>query len=525
MSNQPANCDTSRSRRGFFGAAAVGMVGTALSFHSRLAQTARATRSQPAGKQTAHGDSVDNRNDDSEALLKASPLRLELQRPVDSRLLLIEERGIDGCGLFPGAVHVVRNAREVRALSGRLKPGDRLLLAGTDWKGARFTFSGRGLRNAPILVAAQRPGEVVFSGDAGIVFEGQHLVIMDLVFRGVTIHRKGTVVVRLGNGASRPANFCILNRIRIDDCNSPDPADWPNVRAWYLMVRGRDNTVANSVFADMKHYGQMLSASELPDGQLQRLHILNNRFVGRPHLDEQNGYEVIQIGWSGEKARSAASLIEGNIFERCDGEAELITLKASDIVVRRNQFIASQGAVCVRAGNRVLIRGNCFDGRNRARTGGVRLQGWGHVVMDNVFRRLRKPGTYYRWAVSLMAASCENYGDGGDVAGYGRAKDILIAYNRFDACDTRIAVGIYPSPNYPLLPRNIRVIGNVFRDNKRDHSPFDYIAPDPTGELGRTLHSSKNHFHAHPNAGASGDQTKPTRHSKTPTGLDDRPSL
>ena len=432
--------------------------------------------------------------EDTPELLRQTPLRLELQRPIDRRLKLIEERGIEGSGLFRGKIHVVRDAAEVNALSGRLKPGDQLVLAGSDWKNARFTFAGTGTPEAPILIRPEIPGGVVLSGRTEVAFEGAHLVIAGLVFRHVTVERPGTVVMRLGISQRRPANQCILHDIRMEDCNSPDPDDQRKLRMWYLTIRGRDNTVANSIFADMKNYGQMLAAQELPASGLLRLHVLNNRFVRRPYVDNQNGYEVIQIGWSGEKAKSAASLIQGNYFENCDGENELITLKASDIVVRQNSFVGCQGVVSVRAGNRVLVEGNVFDGRDRPNTGGVRLQGSGHVVIDNVFRRLRKPKNYYSWTISLMAASCENYGDGGDVGGYGRAKDILIARNLFDSCDSSIALGIYPRPKYPLLPRRIRVIDNVFRSKKLLTSPFDYVAPDPTGELKATLVESNNRF-------------------------------
>jgi len=421
-------------------------------------------------------------------------IRVELQRPVDARLLQIEKQGIDGCKLFRGKVYVVRSPKEVEALSGKLKPGDQLVLSGSDWRDARFVFSGRGREQAPILVRPESPGQVVFRGDSSVVFHGDHLVIMGLEFKDVVVTRPGSVIFRLGNGKNKPANHCIVNRIKIDNCNSPDPVDCPRVRMRYMTVRGHDNTVAHSVFSNLKNFGQMLAAQELPPEGLQRLHILNNLFINRPYLDKQNGYEIVQIGWSGEKARSAGSLIEGNVFENCNGEGEIITLKASDIVVRHNTFTACQGVLCLRAANRVLVEGNVFDGKGRPNTGGVRVQGSGHVIVENEFRNLRKPSSYYYWPVSLMAASAENYGDNGDVAGYGRAKDILIARNRFVGNDARIAVGIYPRPEYPLLPRNIQVKDNMFRTTQAATSPFDYVAPDKTGELPKNLHESGNKF-------------------------------
>ena len=418
-------------------------------------------------------------------------LRDDLQRPIDARLLKLEHAGIEGSGLFTGKVHRVQDAQGIQALSGRLNPGDQLVLANGHWQNSRISFSGRGTEAAPILIRPDPTGGALFSGNSSVAFEGTHLIIIGLEFKNLVVTNKGTVIFRLGNGTNRPAEHCIVNRIKIENCNSPDPADWPRVRLWQMTVNGRDNTVANSTFADLKNFGQMLAAQNLPPTGLQRLHILNNRFVNRPKLDLQNGYEVIQIGWSGEKARSAGSLIQGNYFQNCDGENEIITLKASDVVVRSNTFAGCQGVLCLRETDRVLVQGNVFDGNGRPNTGAIRLTGADHVITGNTFRNLRLPSNYYYWTISMMCADGETSGD--DPAGYGRVKNIFIARNRFEHNDTRIAVGTYPRPQYPLLPQNIRVKDNVFVGTTATNA-FDYIAPDPTGVLPKELHQTGNQF-------------------------------
>ena len=422
-------------------------------------------------------------------------LRLDLQRPIDPRLEELETGDISKCGLFRGKTHVVRTAGEVSRLSGKLAPGDQLVLAADGaWKDARFTFQGEGTEAAPILIRPEVEGAVVFSGAAGVTFHGSHLIITGLEFRAVIPNGNGAVVFRLGNGRAQPAEHCIVNRIKVEDCNSPDAADWPKQKVWYLTTDfGADNTVANSTFAGLRHLGQMIGAAELPGEGLQRLHILNNQFSNRPYLDNQNGYEVLQIGWSAMRARPSGSLIQGNTFERCDGENELITLKASDIVVRGNRFIASQGVLCLRTARRVLVQDNLFDGQGRENTGGVRLQGDGHVLIGNAFRDLKKPKDYYAWPVSLMAADLETYGETGQLGGYGRTRDILVTRNRFERCDKRIAAGIYARKEYPLLPKNIVVHENVCA-GMGDGSVFDFIANEPSGGLRKELNEFGNTF-------------------------------
>ncbi len=288
-------------------------------------------------------------------------LRLDLQRPVDPRLAKIEAGDIAQCDLFRGKAHIVRTPSEVSRLSGQLAAGDQLVLAAGLWKDARFTFEGHATADAPILIRPEKPGGIVFTGESSVRFHGEHLIVHDLAFREVTISRNNAVIFGVGNGEAKPANDCIFNRIHIADCGLSNPAERAKNRLWLMSMRGSRNTVANSTFRGLKNIGQMLGAAELPVEGLQQLHVLNNHFIDRPYLDQQNGYEVMQIGWSGVRAAPAGSLIQGNTFERCDGENELITLKASDIVVRDNRFLASQGVLCLRTARRVLVKDNLFN--------------------------------------------------------------------------------------------------------------------------------------------------------------------
>jgi arylsulfatase A-like enzyme len=422
-----------------------------------------------------------------------SGLRLDLQRPIDPRLAKLDGDHIAECGLFPGTAYLVRSPAEVLALSGKLAPGDQLVLGKGPWKDAQFVFEGHGTMDAPILIRPEKPGSVVFQGESSVRFHGEHLVVHDLTFRGITVSQDKRIIFGVGNGEAKPADHCLFHRLRFEDCGSANPVERTRLHVWLMAVQGRSNTIARCTFRGLKNIGQMLGAAELPLHGLQQLHVLDNQFLDRPYLDNQNGYEVIQIGWSGARARPAGSLIQGNTFERCDGENELITLKASDMVVRNNRFLASQGVLCLRTARRVLVQDNLFDGQGRENTGGVRIQGDDHVLVGNTFRDLRQPKDYYYWPVSLMAADLETYGDTDALGGYGRAKNIFIVRNRFEGCEKRLAVGIYQRPDFPLLPQNIRASENIFT-GANGAGAFDFIAEDPTGSLSKQLQEVDNIF-------------------------------
>ena len=422
-----------------------------------------------------------------------SQLRIDLQRQIDTRYMKIQQHGIHESNLFSGNVYKATNSTEFNSFSGKLKPGDKLLLVSGDWIDSNLKFEGSGTKENPILICPDKPKGVVFKGKSNAIFSGTNIIVHDLEFRNVEPTAQNNVIFRIGNGESKPADSCIFHQIRFLNCGSSNPNHWSSQKIWLMSACGLDNTVANCTFDGFHHIGQMISAAKLPTNGLQRLHIINNKFANRPHLDNQNGYEIIQIGWSGVRGASSGSLIMGNTFEKCDGENELITLKASDIVLKNNRVIGCQGVFCLRTASRVLVQENIFDGQGRPNTGGIRIQGSDHVIFRNSFRNLGLPENYYYWPISLMASNLEQFHNSADPGGYSRSKNILIANNSFENCKKGIAVGIYPRKEYPLLPKNIHAWENSFQ-GMQINNPFDYMAPDPSGKLMEELKESNNKF-------------------------------
>lgn len=458
-------------------------------------------------------------------------LRWDLQRPIDPRLVRIQTYGIEGSGLFRGKKYLVHNAREIESLSMRLAPGDQLVLVGNDWQDAKITFGGRGTPEAPILVCADEAA-APFAGASQITFYGEHLIISRLAFKGGIIDRSMAIneadeppnpngpaygflhdVVRLGADRDRPASHCIIDQLTIENVNSPGPEDWPRVITRYLLVNGHDNTVARSTFAHLRNYGEIIATGESPSAIPQRLHILDNRFIDRPRVDQEPcpyRHKIIQLGWGKLKAAPAGSLIQGNHFEDCASQVELVSIKVSDVFVRDNRFVRCRGAVNIRTGDRVLIQRNVFSGEDLPGTGGLRVAGCDHVIAGNIFSRLhpdeysqmwpppKPPTRFLAWTLSLVAADAEYSGtrNNFDEGAFGRVTNILITHNRFEQNTGRIALGS-PTPSRSerlYLPRRIRLEHNTFGGDEKGTELFDYVAPDPTASLGREVFSYNNQF-------------------------------
>lgn len=58
-----------------------------------------------------------------------------------------------------------------------------------------------------------------------------------------------------------------------------------------------------------------------------------------------NEKEAIRVGWSGVYEREANIVIERNLFENCDGDPEVISIKTHQNIVRHNTIRSSAALV------------------------------------------------------------------------------------------------------------------------------------------------------------------------------------
>ncbi len=364
--------------------------------------------------------------------------------------------------LFNGSTYTVRNPRETAQLRGRLKPGDTVVFAGGEWRDAAVRLRASGTAAHPILFRAQSPA-TVFTGTSSAAFMGANLVVQGLTFRRGRVSRDEFTVFRLGDGDANPCDRCIADHIAIDDYNSA-PGGYDTRKVFYVVLHGRDITVANSSFTAKKNLGTMISA-DLPAAGAQRLLFVKN-FVsgfGAAREDRSGNHKLIQLGASEVSTRSAFAAILGNVFERATGENETISLKASDVIVRGNLFRANRGTLNLRSANRVLVENNIFDGAGTASMGGVRISGRGHWIVRNRFANLVKPMDDYYWPIAIHTAHDAELRDNAE--DYAQARDVVIAGNRFDNDNLPpIIMGIYPDAavGRTLMPKDIYLLGNRF---------------------------------------------------------------
>jgi poly(beta-D-mannuronate) lyase len=151
--------------------------------------------------------------------------------------------------------------------------------------------------------------------------------------------------------------------------------------------------------------------------------------------------------------------VEQNYFERCNGEAEIVSNKSCENIYRHNLFDRCAGALTLRHGHRCIVDGNVFLGHKEKGTGGVRIIGRDHRVTNNYFEGLR--GDAERAAICLM-----NGIPNSPLNGYAPVSNALVAHNTFIDCKVSMEFGVGSSKKISAAPSDCRVGHNLFLPGK-----------------------------------------------------------
>jgi poly(beta-D-mannuronate) lyase len=304
----------------------------------------------------------------------------------------------------------------------RLVPGDSIVLANGTWKDVQLVFKGKGLKGRYISLIAENPGKVTLEGRSSLQISGEWLFISGLVF--INGSSPGKTVIEFRTGSKDYAFNSVLSDCVIDNYNqnSINSADH------WVGVWGKYNKIENCYFGGKTNEGTTLVIWPNDSDCINNNHLVYRNYFGyRPPLGK-NGGESIRIGTSDVCKNISATVVEGNYFERCNGEGEIISNKSGANSFLNNTFFECEGTLTLRHGNNAVVAGNWFIGNGKKLTGGVRVINEGHRIYNNFFYRLT--GDEYRSALSIMNAIPDS-----PPAGYAAVRDVIISNNTFLDCN------------------------------------------------------------------------------------------
>jgi hypothetical protein len=254
------------------------------------------------------------------------------------------------------------------ALQSRINsalPGDRIILTnGVYTASAAITVARQGTAAKPISIESQTVGGAEIRGSDGFSVDSPSAFV---VIRGFRFrHAAGRANVRSGT------HHCRITRNVFQLTGTGN----------YLTVSGDDSEVDHNTFQNKTTAGNMLSIQGPGgSGMAQRVFIHHNLFQDFSNIGA-NGGETVRVGLSGRSLTAAHTLMERNLFVRCNGENEIISNKSGANVYRFNTIRDSTGELTLRHGNGCTVHSNFFINSH-----GLRFFGDDHKIFSNYFER------------------------------------------------------------------------------------------------------------------------------------------
>lgn len=377
---------------------------------------------------------------------------------------------LGGCALRPAIAArsvLVRTPGELERAISQAQPGDTIVLADGRWEDVQIRLTAMGSAEMPVSLIAQTPGKVILTGRSHVKLLGRHLIVRGLVFKDG--HAPGSEVIIVGDHRhSLESAHCRVTECAILDFN---PSVKGSEGIW-VSLSGSHHRVDHCYFVGKTDKGPTLAVLLDHKQNAPNQHLVEfNHFGPRPDFGG-NGAETIRIGTGAFSTQISATRVEHNLFESCDGELEIISIKSWRNIVRGNVFLRCKGTLTFRQGQQNIAEDNVFWGGGVDDTGGIRIISVDQTVRNNVLVGLR--GTGLRSGLSLM-----NGVPGGTVGSYAPVVRALVESNTLIDVSA-ITLGAGANAERSQAPTSSLFRGNLIVDGPKGlfvlSSPIDGLA-------------------------------------------------
>ncbi|PPK94422.1 poly(beta-D-mannuronate) lyase [Nonlabens xylanidelens] len=339
----------------------------------------------------------------------------------------------------------VSNIDELQSAIDDSKAGDVITMKNGIWKDAQIKFHGMGTEQKPIVLKAETPGEVILEGQSFLKLSGEYLVAKDLYFKNGYTPDEAVIIFR--NSPDSIAFNCRVTGTVIEEFTQPDR----HRKDHWIEFYGKHNELDHSYIAGKSNEGPTLKVYLNGNEHVNNYHkIHDNHFGPRPRKGGPKA-ETMQLGASTTSMTPSYTQVTNNLFEKCNGEVEIISSKSNFNNFSNNVFLESEGSVVTRHGNYATISGNIFIGNDNPYVGGIRVINTGHVVTNNYFYKMR--GTEFRSGLAVMNGIPKS-----PLNRYNQVTDVVIAHNSWIDCEQPIhfSVGVNTDQAEVLPPSEIR---------------------------------------------------------------------
>jgi hypothetical protein len=396
------------------------------------------------------------------------------------------------CGIPAKAQVYLSDGEDLEDSVNVASPGDVFIVLDGTYTDFESVLAGHGDSLNPIIVKAETIGGVILKGDSHINFKkASHIVLEGFVFDA----QGDNTLVKL------EASHHIRITRNVFELQTIDPVKWVYVGGIWndntFQFESHHNRIDHNTFQNKDTPGHYITIDGTNDGnsdfrQSKYDRIDHNHFKNNSPraINEQ---ESIRIGWSEMSTSSGYTVVEHNLFEDCDGDPEVVSVKSCDNIIRHNTFKGCYGTLSLRHGNRNHVEGNFFFGNGKPNgtytnssggtsttyTGGIRIYGTDHVIINNYMEGLK--GTKWDAPITLTQGDAID-GSSTNWSKHFRAERVTIAYNTLVNNTYGIEIGFDNNNNYNKSLKDITIANNIVTGS--ENSLIAYIDGNKqTGEI------------------------------------------
>lgn len=341
-------------------------------------------------------------------------------------------------------------------------PGDEIILASGRYEAESITISDvNGTADNPLIIRAEEIGKDTL--DAGTYFDLRHCSYVIIQGFVINITDKSTTF------KIQTCNHIHITQNIIDGVNEPATNDdggqnssvWISIQSLWSDETGlsHDNRIDYNVFKNKHTLGNMIRIDGTNEQFVSQYDVIEHNYFKNVGPRADNEMETIRIGWSAMSQSDGFCTVQNNLFEECNGDPEIISVKCNKNYIAHNTFRRCQGTLSLRHGNASVIEGNFFLGEYAEGTGGIRIYGSDHVIINNHFEGLT--GTQWDAPITLT------YGDADEgntsLSKHFRIERAIIANNTLINNYHGIEVGFDNNGNYNKPPRDCKIAYNIIQ--------------------------------------------------------------
>ena len=349
------------------------------------------------------------------------------------------------------------------------------------------TFEVIATASNPLIIKAETIGGVILAGESHFVIrKSAHVTLEGFVFDGQgedsLVKLEGSNNIRITRNVFELSTSESIKWVFIGGVwnDNTFPFEYPS----------HHNRVDHNIFQNKQTPGHYITVDGSYDNngseevyyqsQYDRIdyNYFNNN--GPRAVNEQ---ESIRIGWSAMSQSSGYTIVEHNLFEDCDGDPEIVSVKSCDNIIRHNTFKRSYGSLTLRHGNRNRVEANYFIGDDKPYgispngsdlfTGGIRIYGTDHLIINNYMEGLN--GTRWDAPITLTLGDAID-GQSSNLSKHFRAERVVIAYNTMVNNSHGIEIGYDNNDNYNKDLEDITISNNLIIGT--ENSLVEIVDPD-----------------------------------------------